>query len=340
MNTPEKVASVYAEAEHHLELVKVAQDYGVEVLPPGYGEALLKEAKKKGEKTYPFSRAVTSYPLFGGLGALQGAASGGYTGGVPGAIGGGVIGAGLGLGSAALARGISARATLGRAAAGQTGRGASEQKVIRALQKTKTEAKGTKAASYIDELEKQAKEVSSKEYHSAVFRATTRPKKNEGRVARFFREKGLAAPTTDEYRAGMRATGETGWPGARRAAVRAGKGALIGGALGAGAGALAGGRRFRRLGATAGAGSGTVLGGLVGLDVSNMKAFKAMMEAEREHLKGKGITTEKTPRSGIAGKIGLKKTTYHMTSGAQKKFGKKASFIDELEKQAERRFAQ
>jgi hypothetical protein len=44
MDTIEKVAEVYAEAYRELALQKIAEVYSIESFPPGYDEALLKEA--------------------------------------------------------------------------------------------------------------------------------------------------------------------------------------------------------------------------------------------------------------------------------------------------------
>lgn len=102
-----------------------------------------KKRKSKDQRTFPISRALNNEKFLGGYNALKGgiggAMGGGLLGGTKGALLGGTGGALL----AALNNTISARATLGRARAGQKGIGGSEKKIIKALRATKGGRKGS-----------------------------------------------------------------------------------------------------------------------------------------------------------------------------------------------------
>jgi hypothetical protein len=159
-------------------------------------------------------------------------------------------------------------------------------------------------------LLKVAKEISRKKYEAGTNRASMAPlKEDAGKIRSWLHGKGLGA-TSKEYRQAMHATGETGLG---TGLLRTGTGLGVGGAIG-GAGGYILDRRMGgdgQFGAGMGGTLGMGLGARVGAEYDGYKSQKALDSARKGFNARKGYTTERRKRDGFAGKLGLKKETYH-----------------------------
>lgn len=135
--------------------------------------------------------------------------------------------------------------------------------------------------------------------------------------------------------------GLRGWAGTKKSLSAAGKGtgagAALGGAAGAGVGAydaIRHGRDLKRS-VQSGAAAGATLGGVAGLGgglaYDNARFLHGEQKSHDKVLKQHGLTTGTERKKGLAGKLGLKKRTYHMTSEAKEQYLKPKEASSSLE---------